>query len=218
MHIVNDLRNRFGTVRDQGPRPTCLAMSASDLHGCHHGAVTLSAEYLFYQGIRRMTSPDPQAGLTTGAVSAALISDGQPLEVVWPYRPALPEPWSPPEALGQIWKGEIRFRKETAKEVARILGTDMPLVLGLSLTTAFFNPDANGRLSVHQGDADTPHRHAVVGVGAARSPDGEDHVLVRNSWGANWGLNGHAWISVRYLEKRLLWIGSINGAAPNEAH
>ncbi len=30
--VQQDLRFRFGTARDQGARPTCLAFAASDTH------------------------------------------------------------------------------------------------------------------------------------------------------------------------------------------
>ncbi|MBR9973780.1 hypothetical protein [Magnetospirillum sulfuroxidans] len=218
MHIVSDLRDRFGIIRDQGQRPTCLAMSASDVHGSHQGAINLSAEYLFYQGVRLMTPPDPHAGLTTGVVSTVLGSDGQPLEADWPYQTTQPDPWSPPGGLGRMWISEMEFRKAAADEAAHIIGSGKPLVLGLALSTAFFTPDTAGRLRFQQGDLDTPHRHAVVGVAAAYSTEGDMNVLVRNSWGDGWGLNGHAWLPVGYLEKRLLWIGSIGGDAANEAH
>lgn len=218
MHIVSDLRDHFGVIRDQGRRPTCLAMSASDVHGSHQGAIMLSAEYLFYQGVRRKTPPDPHTGLTIGAVSTALSAEGQPLEESWPYHATQPTPWCPPDELGRIWKGEMEFRRVSAGEAAQTIGSGTPLVLGLALTTAFFTPDKAGRLLVHQADSDTPHRHAVVGLGAANSSDGDMHILVRNSWGAGWGANGHAWLSVGYLEKQLLWIGAIGGVVTNEAH
>ncbi|OAN46172.1 toll/interleukin-1 receptor domain-containing protein [Magnetospirillum moscoviense] len=104
---------------------------------------------------------------------------------------------------------ETQLRPDAAVRALSVFGARTILV------SAY---DTAGRLRIHAGDSDTPHRHAVVGVGTAYSPEGDLHVLVRNSWGAGWGLNGHAWLSISYLEKRLLWIGSIGGVAANEAH
>ena len=43
--------------------------------------------------------------------------------------------------------------------------------------------------------------HAVVGVGLGTHSDtGQDHVLLRNSWGTSWGLAGHAWMPIALLD------------------
>lgn len=220
MNIITDLRSRFGGVRDQGQRPTCLAMSTSDLHGCRYG-LELSAEYLSYYCVRRMTPPDPHAGLFVEHVTAALAAEGQPLESAWPYLlalPSQPNAWIPPESPGQVWRCDIRFRKAAVAEVTDMLRNCVSVVLGLSLTTSFFTPDIRGYVFPQQGDIETPHRHAVVAVAVGHEGSGEEYVLVRNSWGTNWGLNGHAWVSSRYLNDHLLWIGCMSGVAQNETH
>ena len=49
-----DLGFLFGTARDQGDRPTCLAFAASDAHAAlRAGWEPLSCEYAFYQAQRR---------------------------------------------------------------------------------------------------------------------------------------------------------------------
>jgi hypothetical protein len=51
-----DLRSLFGTARNQGSRPTCLAFAASDTHAAlRSGWVPLSCEYAFYQAQRRVS-------------------------------------------------------------------------------------------------------------------------------------------------------------------
>ena len=49
---------------------------------------------------------------------------------------------------------------------------------------------------------DPLRRHAVVAV-AHGLIGTERAVLVRNSWGADWGLAGHAWLPETYLAPRL---------------
>ena len=45
--------------------------------------------------------------------------------------------------------------------------------------------------------------HAVLGVGTGVI-DTTRVMLVRNSWGPDWGLQGHAWVSEDYLVKTLI--------------
>jgi hypothetical protein len=101
-----DLRSEFGPVRDQGPRPTCLAFAASDVHaGLRPGWVSLSCEYAFYHSQRRAGRP-PSRGALLSSTLDALREDGQPEEIGWPYLPATPtDPasWAPPATVGTLF-------------------------------------------------------------------------------------------------------------------
>jgi hypothetical protein len=80
-----DLRSLFGPVGDQGPRPTCLAFAASDVHAAlRSGWVPLSREYAFYQAQRRAGRP-PSRGALLSSMLDALRENGQPEEGGWPY-------------------------------------------------------------------------------------------------------------------------------------
>ena len=85
-----DLRSRFGAVRDQGARPTCLAFAASDAHAAMRGAwVELSCEYAFYHAQKRTGRP-PAKGAFLNDMLGALREEGQPVEAGWPYLTQLP--------------------------------------------------------------------------------------------------------------------------------
>jgi hypothetical protein len=95
-----DLRPSFGPVRNQGPRPTCMAFAASDTHaGLRSGWTPLSCEFAFYHAQRRAGRP-PNKGALLSAMLDALREDGQPAEMGWPYLPATPNDaasWAPPQ-------------------------------------------------------------------------------------------------------------------------
>jgi C1A family cysteine protease len=72
-------------------------------------------------------------------------------------------------------------------------------------------PDDVGIVSGVGGD-DPVRRHAVVAVGCGRAR-GEDAILIRNSWGASWGLEGHAWLPKSYLAPRITSLAILTEAA-----
>jgi len=94
MTVIDEQQNLshlFGTVRDQGQRPTCLPFAASDAHaGLRDSWVPLSCEYAFYHAQRRAGRP-PDVGATLAAMLDALRYDGQPCEKGWPYLTVAPK-------------------------------------------------------------------------------------------------------------------------------
>ena len=71
------------------------------------------------------------------------------------------------------------------------------------LSASFYQPSGEG--VVDPAPAEQPVealRHAVIAVGHGLV-DGATSILIRNSWGAGWGLGGHAWLTERFLSHRL---------------
>lgn len=202
-----DLRSGFGAVRDQGPRPTCLAFAASAAHERKLSiAEYLSTEYLFFRAVQR-SHCDPKRGLTVAALTAALAVDGQPMDTEWPYDKQPPGPgWSAPVIHGPLFKASIAFSDGTVAQVRQALLGGTPVVLIVAITMAFFRPDAEGVVRLQTGDRPTGGHHAVLALGSGSSKDGQ-HILVRNSWGHKWGVDGHAWVSDAYLAAQLRQTG-----------
>src|SRR5215470_11685182 len=118
--INKDLRYLFGPVRDQGPRPTCLAFAASDTHAALRCPwEPLSCEYVFFHAQKR-AGRTAREGATLVSMLAALRDDGQPLEAGRPYLVKLPADltaWGPPSGVAPLYRRDGRPGTETVDAI-----------------------------------------------------------------------------------------------------
>jgi len=199
------LRVRYGGARDQGIRPTCLAFALSDAHAAERPPhARLSVDFLYYHALRRMRPLHGDNGVDLSEALAALDQDGQPLETVWPYVAALPKDrtnWRPPSTAA-IFCAKGTAIGSTVEAVCGALDRNQSAVLVFLPTEAFYYADRAGIMPVTKHDPALPQLHAVVAVGYGHHA-GSRSLLVRNSWGSGWGMQGHAWLPEEYLASRL---------------
>jgi hypothetical protein len=214
IEISHDLRPFFGPVRDQGPRPTCLAFAASDAHaGARDGWAPLSCEFAFYRAQQRAMRA-PSAGATLPHMLDALRHDGQPHEAGWPYLSETPTneaSWHPPASPGSLFGRDGQSNPASFGTACTYLEAGCPVMLLMALSASFFGPNAEGVVVPSGGEAPQQSmRHALIGV-ARGLVDGEDAILVRNSWGPGWGLAGHAWLTAAFVAPRLFGLAILGG-------
>jgi len=182
-----------------------LAFALSDTHATAIGGTwsPLSCEYLFFHAKQRDRT-DANVGTTVPAIRSALEQDGQPTETGWPYLDALPfdlKLWKPPVEVGQLFRRGSVQHGTAFDEIWNAVEGDQPVLLGMTISDAFYTPEANGVIDSDEA-TDPTRRHAVVIV--ATGNQGKKRLLLaRNSWGGSWGLSGHAWLMERYVGPRI---------------
>jgi hypothetical protein len=136
----------------------------------------------------------------------ALRLDGQPQEASWPYLATVPSDhslWKPPATVGAVFGRNGAVGGPVLGSIEASLDAGRPVILLTTLSGSFFAPDADGVVTPPAGEQPNPAwRHAVIAVGHG-TVDGDTAILVRNSWGASWASNGHAWLSESFLAPRL---------------
>ena len=203
--VTADLRKKFMGVRDQSSRPTCLAFAVSDTHAAMRSdKQALSCEYVYYHAVTA-SHGDPHRGVDFPSILEVVRTKGQPSEAHWPYLGKVPSDlsrWKPPSGLTPLYRRESVSHTKGIDDIWDHINRDTPVVIGMTISDAFYKPDKYGVISSNE-QTNPALRHAVIGLGHGVMGQ-ERLLLIRNSWGNAWGLNGHAWITEDYLDPRLV--------------
>lgn len=194
MNIEVDHRAMLGPIRDQGTRPTCLAHATTDAHEvARRASERLSVEYLHWYSARGV------GGASMIGTAHTLRKFGQPRDGDCPYFSTAPESsWTPDTPKQPCYRRASIGPPATAQAVWKFLDRGA-VVLGISMPRSFLTPTAPWVAT--QG---TPviGSHALLAVGKGEH-EGKPVLLVRNSWGASWGDEGHVWLTESFLAHHL---------------
>jgi len=221
-----DLRPYFPPVADQQELGACTANAAAGLMGYYEkrslGRSVDVSRLFIYKTTRDLSGSKGDSGAFLRTTMEALAVFGAPPESYWPYDGS-------GEATNKRFEVEPTpfcyafARNFTALKYLRLdptgdtpdqvlvnirshLASGLPSLFGFPAYDEYMNAGADGKVAFPATSSQLNGGHANVAVGY------DDHLavgadtgalLVRNSWGTSWGMQGYAWLSYQYVTRGL---------------
>jgi C1A family cysteine protease len=196
-----DMRKFMTPVEDQGHIGSCVANAAV-------GAL----EYLYvfkilkrysclkardysrlfvYWHARQLDGIIGDDGCTIRSAMKALADNGTCREKYWPYNL---NKWSVPPSDEAVKEATVKasdyFRVVSYQEILSALADDLPVVFGAKLYESFQSTlvESTGLVKLPKPNEPFVGNHAMLAVGFDKA---KDIIIVRNSWGSKWGMDGY---------------------------
>lgn len=221
-----DLRRYMPPIWDQQELGACTAHAAAALIGYFEkkalGRTADPSRLFIYKATRDLTGAKGDTGAFLRTTMEALAVFGAPPESYWPYdgNPAASnqrldmEPSAFCYAFGRNFASTTYFRLDPAgatpdQVLANIrshLAAGLPSMFGFPAYDEYMNAGPDGKVAFPAAKSQLNGGHANAAVGY------DDHLtigadtgalLVRNSWGTSWGIEGYAWLSYKYVTQSL---------------
>lgn len=194
-----DLRLFCSTVENQGTMGSCTGHAVTGAVELIHNQETgrynhLSRLFVYYNGRDLDGWPEADDGATIRSCIKATNKLGIPPEKDWRYlkRNLLTEPPSEVYEKASQLKvvGYKRIDHRNINNIRRALAQGLPVVFGFEVFESFMSDKMalTGKMSLPEKGESSDGGHAVVIVGY---DDAKQHVIVRNSWGRDWGARGY---------------------------
>jgi C1A family cysteine protease len=195
-----NLSSWMQTIRNQGPRGTCVAFALTALNEYvvrRRGiARDLSEQHLYYE-TKQIDGAPNSCGTWQAKAVTVLRNRGQCREMVWPYNPN--PPCNNHGAIpAQARLDALHYRLETvAVPLHGLVGykthlsKQRPVTLSIPVYNSWYQSAEvrlSGRITMRVGNEAVVGGHAVCLVGyqdRASSPGG-GYFIVRNSWNTTW--------------------------------
>jgi len=205
-----DLRDGCSKVENQGQLGSCTAQAlVGNLEFLQkksgHAVRNLSRLFIYYNEREMEGTVNEDAGATIRDGVKSLVKLGVCSEPRWPYKIAKfaqkPNPSCYADAADH--QATSYHRVIGLQQMRRCLAEGYPFVFGFSVYESF---DAGsvaktGRVEMPALTEKNLGGHAVCAVGY---DDATKRVLVRNSWGTDWGLKGYFTMPYDYIDNENL--------------
>jgi C1A family cysteine protease len=221
-----DLRGQFPPIVDQQNLGACTANAAAALIAYFEKKAlghSISASRLFiYKATRNLTGSTGDSGAYLRTTMEALAVFGAPPEDYWPYDGG-PESSNKrfdlePSAFCYAFARNFAALKyvrldpvtdtpaQALGNIRGALAAGLPSIFGFPVYDEYMNAGPDGKVAFPAPTSQLQGGHANAAVGyddnlAIGADTGA--LLVRNSWGAGWGMHGYGWLPYKYVTQNL---------------
>jgi len=223
-----DLREWCSPVEDQGRLGSCTAQAGAGIIEYYERKSFrrhIDASRLFlYKVTRNLMKMRGDTGAYLRSTIGAMVLFGVPPEEYWPYADG-PDDFDrePPAfcySFAQNYKTLKYYRhdppsaapQDILNRLKTYLAAGHPAMFGFTVYSSIEQASGTGRIPFPSPRDKIEGGHAVVAVGyddkmkIKNRYEGEETVgalLIRNSWGQDWGEAGYGWLPYDYLRKGL---------------
>lgn len=205
-----DLRDNCSPVEDQGNLGSCTSNALAGLLEYNEivykqNFIDLSRLFIYYNErlIEHTVRYDSGAMLRDGVKS--LVEYGVCSEGEWPYVITKYKTKPTKQCYTDAKSHTISsyYRIDTLDEMRHALANKNPFAFGFTVYDSFESNEVSktGTVPMPSSSEKVLGGHAVCAVGY---DDTKSRFIVRNSWGANWGMNGYCTMPYDYLIDRNL--------------
>lgn len=218
-----DLRSHFSPIENQGTLNSCTAnagvalMEYFELRAFNK---YIDASRLFlYKATRNLLGITGDIGAYERTTMEAMVLFGVPPEKYWPYIQDNydMEPSAFLYSFGQNYKTISYYRldpagimpQELLKSIKAFIAVGLPSLFGFTVYNSYTQAATSGRIPYPAPGDTVTGNHCVVAAGyddnlviqnnAPGNPATKGALLIRNSWGIDWGDNGYGWLPYEYV-------------------
>jgi len=231
-----DLRPRFGPIRNQANRGTCVSFASTAVREFLLGGASPQGDYAeqFLYWACKQHDGYPGSGTYIKTAMQRLEMDGVCTEPVWPYNPNNipgnegqdpPPPGAVEKARLHRITGWTRLTPTAVDGLRQVLSENKPVAFAVPVYTSWFMEPTRSsgdiRLPLPGENIEGGHAMCLVGYETDGETPGGGYFLVRNSWGTTWASSsqagpGYARMPFAYINQycNSAFTAELNGVIP----
>ncbi len=223
MPLKVDLRKWCSPIEQQGNIGSCTAHAGVGILEYHekrcYGKILDASRLFLYKTTRNLMKEAGDCGGYLRHTMGAMALFGLPPEEYWPYIEARfdEEPPAFCYSFAQNYQSIQYYRHDPVgipkndilDSVKAHLAAGLPSMFGFTVYSSYIQADKNGMIPFPNQNERVAGGHAVVAVGyddnikiRNENPKGRETIgaiIIRNSWGKEWGDKGYGWLPYEYI-------------------